>query len=90
MLRTSASFASFASAAFGLVTAVLGLGREPGGCSGGGESEGIVNAPCTRDKDCRRALSCVEGVCTSPDAPPAPADGGRVEGEGDAAAEAGP
>lgn len=85
MLRTSASIAS------ALVMAVLGLGRDPGGCSGGGESEGIVNAPCTRDKDCQKALSCVEGVCTSPDAPLPPVDAGPVgRGEGDAAVEAGP
>lgn len=53
--------------AFVLVALGL-LGGPGGGCDGVGDGEGGVNAPCTRDKDCRDGLSCTEGVCTGPDA----------------------
>jgi hypothetical protein len=35
-----------------------------------------VNGPCTRSKDCADGLSCVMGVCTSPDAGVTDAAGG--------------
>ena len=43
------------------------LSREPG-CGGADSHSGNVNAPCTRDKDCRDALVCREGVCSDLDA----------------------
>lgn len=91
MLRSSfvASASAFALVAFGLA-------REPGGCGGDGDGDGRVNAPCTRDRDCRRELSCVEGVCTAPDAgsvsstSSTSSSSGSTSGGVDAATEAGP
>jgi len=54
-----AAFVAFAGLAL--------LGREPG-CGGVDSPAGTVNAPCTRDKDCRDGLGCREGVCAEPDA----------------------
>ena len=63
MLRSSAVASALALVALGLVS------REPGGgCDGDGDGDGRVNAPCTRDRDCRHALTCDQGVCREPDA----------------------
>jgi hypothetical protein len=42
----------------------LGIFRDPG-CGGADASESAVNAPCTRDHDCRSGLVCSKGVCVS-------------------------
>jgi hypothetical protein len=55
----------------------LGFSRDPG-CGGVGDSSGGANAPCTRTKDCSDGLTCVEGVCTGPDAA-LPVDAGPVD-----------
>jgi hypothetical protein len=48
-----------------LFVAALGMLRDPCGTDTVGAG---VNGPCTRSKDCADGLSCVMGVCTSPDA----------------------
>jgi hypothetical protein len=49
------------------VGVTLSLARGPG-CGEADDAEGSVNAPCTRDKDCRRELACARGVCAERDA----------------------
>ena len=39
------------------------------GCDGVDHPQYGPNAPCTRNKDCRHGLACVDGVCRDPDAP---------------------
>lgn len=82
MVRSSALASVLALVAIGLAS------REPGGggCGGDGDGDGRVNAPCTRDRDCRHGLSCAEGVCREPDAGVATPAAIPV----DAAVEAGP
>ena len=50
--------------------------RDPG-CGGVDSTESGLNAPCTRDKDCKDELTCQKGVCSGPE-------------KGDAATDAGP
>jgi hypothetical protein len=65
--------------AFGLM---LGVARDPGGCGGvDSSSTSGVNAPCTRDKDCKDDLACQKGVCTAPST-----DGGAGDGSADGSA----
>ena len=58
----------------------VGLLHDP---SCGGSDEGAasgVNAPCTRDRDCKERLRCAQGVCEPQDAAPpdaAQADAGN-------------
>ena len=61
------------------IAAVLGSAflRDPG-CGGVDSPAGALNAPCTRDKDCRDALVCREGVCVELDAS-APSDAGDAQ-----------
>ena len=40
--------------------------RDPG-CGGVESTSSGVNAPCTRDHDCKDELTCEKGVCTGPD-----------------------
>ena len=63
------------AALFGI--ALAGLAARDPGCGGVDSREGSVNAPCTRDTDCRDGLTCREGVCVQPDA-------GANDGGGDA------
>jgi len=51
----------------GVATLVLLCGP---GCGDVDHPESGPNAPCTRSKDCRHELRCVDGVCLDPDAPP--------------------
>jgi len=60
--------------------AALGVANDPS-CGGVDSTPSGVNAPCTRDKDCRGDLTCEKGVCT----PPAHGDAGSEGGSGDAA-----
>ena len=48
-------------------------------CGGGDTTASGLNAPCTRDKDCKDGLACARGVCADPDA------SARDDGGGDAA-----
>lgn len=66
-----------------VVTIGLALFRDPGGCGGSGDPSGGENAPCTRTKDCRDSLVCVEGVCVDPNA----GDAGTSDASKDAADE---
>ncbi len=76
-------------ALFGIAGISLSFGRDPGGCGGVDEHSGTVNAPCTRDKDCKTDLVCREGVCADLDAGPprdaAPPDGGTKDAARDGA-----
>jgi hypothetical protein len=45
----------------------FGMLRDPG-CGGVDDPEGGPNAPCTRSSDCESGLTCMQGVCTGPDA----------------------
>lgn len=55
------------------VVVALGALRDPCGTDTVGAG---VNGPCTRSKDCADGLSCLMGVCTSPDASVIDAAGG--------------
>lgn len=48
------------------VAIALGALRDPG-CGSGKESSSGPNAPCTRERDCRKGLVCAKGVCVSVD-----------------------
>jgi hypothetical protein len=48
-----------------LLVVALGALRDPCGTD---TTAAGVNGPCTRTKDCQDGLSCVEGVCSPPDA----------------------
>ena len=56
--------------AFVAKLAALGIAlvfaRDPG-CGGVESTESGINAPCTRDKDCKDDLTCERGVCTGPE-----------------------
>jgi hypothetical protein len=39
-----------------------------------------VNAPCQRSTDCHAGLSCIAGMCASPDAAEPGDDGGAPDG----------
>ena len=75
-------------AILGIAGISLMLGQDPG-CGGVDSPSGTVNAPCTRDKDCRGGLTCREGVCAELDAGPltdaASADGGSQDAARDGA-----
>lgn len=45
-----------------LVVGVLLAAHDPS-CGGTDTTAGGVNAPCTRDRDCRDGLECNKGVC---------------------------
>ena len=62
-------------ALFGI--ALAGLAARDPGCGDVDSHGGSVNAPCTRDTDCKDDLTCREGVCASRDA-------GAGDGGGDA------
>jgi hypothetical protein len=47
--------------------AAYGVAHDPG-CGSVDSTSSGVNAPCTRDKDCRGDLVCEKGVCTTGDA----------------------
>lgn len=59
---------------FAMIVVMLGLLGSLG-CDDVDHPEYGLNAPCTRSKDCRDELRCIDGVCADPDAP----DGGKSE-----------
>ena len=64
---------------------ILVLGTVLGaGCADPDSQSAGVNAPCTRDRDCRAKLACMRGVCVDPNAPDA-GDAGDAAGARDAA-----
>ena len=48
----------------GVATLVLLCGL---GCDDVDHPQNGPNAPCTRNKDCRHELRCIDGVCLDPD-----------------------
>jgi hypothetical protein len=51
-----------------LLLALVSLAALRGPSCGSETEGGGTNAPCTRASDCENGLTCLQGVCLSPDA----------------------
>jgi hypothetical protein len=73
--------------AFAAKLAALGIAlvfaRDPG-CGGVESTSSGINAPCTRDRDCKDELTCEKGVCTGHSKDDAGADASQDAGGSDA------